>query len=660
MVTSAHEIATNQKHHQSEGKLIPQQLQRDDFHFVKLRGKSKIPLEKNWQKKVVTHQEIEKHIRQGNNYGILGGFAGLIVIDADSKAISDIVKRGLPETFTVKTNKGFHYYYFCNDFGNKVALRKDEQHFGDIIAKGSQIVGPNSIHPDSRQAYKVVSNSEIQKISKNDILKAFSDYLCSTTLEEEPISASTKELILKYGEPYYLSNEGTVTSLNQSFWAGLMMAENILLHEPMEKTFYKYDEKTGLYTPISDDALKQKISGRILEVSRSNRLPSLEKKRSMTTLSSILSHLKGISERRGAFNSQKKEFIHLANGVLKVHEDKSIDFGPFSPEFLSRNQSPIAFKIDAKCDRFLNELLYPAVSEENALLIQKYAGLCLLGDNLIQRFLILGGQAGQGKSQLSIVLQELIGMQNVTELRTHLLAERFELYRYLKKTLLIGVDVPPKFLMQKGAYVLKGLTGGDCFDAEKKGSGDSFQMQGNYCIIITANSRLQINLEGDIGAWRRRLLIVDYNSVIPKKKIPHFGKKLIEQEGSGILNWALRGLQMTWEDIDKSGDILLGTAQRSRIDALLAESDSLRQFLLEEVVPCPYEDLSNDEIIEAYANFCPQKGWNPKPITVLKRELARLMLEIFGKTEAHSIKRQQKSQRGYRGITLKAEVRNEP
>jgi len=128
-----------------------------------------------------------------------------------------------------------------------------------------------------------------------------------------------------------------------------------------------------------------------------------------------------------------KDFIHLKNGVLKIQANKTINLVNFSPGFCSRNQAPIEFNPEAKCERFLNELLCPAVSEEDAVLVQKYAGLCILGENLIQRFMILGGEAGRGKSQLSLILQELVGLQNVTEIRTHHLRERFELYRYIKK-----------------------------------------------------------------------------------------------------------------------------------------------------------------------------------------------------------------------------------
>ncbi len=301
----------------------------------------------------------------------------------------------------------------------------------------------------------------------------------------------------------------------------------------------------------------------------------------------------------------------------------------------------------------------PAVTTENALIIQKYIGLCLLGNNLIQRFLILEGLPGQGKSTLALIIQKLIGQTNVTELRTRHLSERFELYRYLKKTLLVGVDVPGKFLSEKGAYVIKGLVGGDYFDTEQKCGNGNFQMQGNFCIVITANSRLQVKLDGDIGAWKRRLLICRFEGPAPSKKIPNFADVLIEQEGSGILNWALEGLALLLKDIEQCGDIQMSASQESVVDALLAESDSLRHFLTDRIERDEHLDLSVPEIVEAYAEHCPSMGWNPKPITVVYRELEGLMLELFGTANAHSIQRDNKSVKGFRRVKFKEQVAQE-
>lgn len=470
------------------------------------------------------------------------------------------------------------------------------------------------------------------------------------------INPELQRLVSQYGEPYYFNKDGGVSALNQAFWASLHQAEHIQFFEPDERVFYRYDPENGLYSIISEDIIKQEIASRILEVSRQQGLPSLERKRTNSSLNHIVAQLKGISEKKNAFRRGNK-FVHLANGVIVFKENGEADFCSFSPEFYSRNQSPVSFDSSAKCDRFLNELLYPAVSPDDAELLQKYTGLCLLGNNLIQKLLILDGEPGRGKSTLALIIQSLVGQVNVTELRTKHLNDRFELFRYLKKTLLVGVDVPGQFLSEKGAYVIKGLVGGDWFDAEQKCGTGSFPFQGNFCILITSNSRLQVRLDGDTGAWRRRLLIIRFNAPAPNKEIPDFKDVLIREEGSGILNWALQGLGMLLKDIEARGNILLTKTQEKIIDGLLAESDSLRHFLAENVVQDENSDLSTTEIVEAYAEYCPLKGWDPKPITVIHRELESLMLELFGTSKSHSIKRDDKNTKGFRRVAFKDEGR---
>ena len=637
-------------------KQIPAQLQKDEFGFVKLLKNSKRPFEKEWQKNPYKYTEIKEWVEAGNNYGILGGYGNLIVIDADTEDLKNVIETSLPKTFTVKTpKKGFHYYYICKGIPNKIVLKDStDNHLGEVIASGSQAVGAGSIHPDTNTEYSVDSDTNIAEITAEQLYKAFKDYLPGPEMEKE-IHPSEKALIQQYGEPYYINSKGILTSINQSFWAALHSKEHIEIYEPTGKEFYRYDEKTGLYKEISEDVIKQEISRRLLLVSREQFLMTLEQRRTNASLNQIISHLKGIEERKAAF-ADKKKTIHLTNGVIEFKEDNMADFVEFSPRFYSRNSSPIIFDENAKCERFLNELLRPALQEDDIVLLQKYVGLCLLGNNLIQRFLILDGKAGRGKSTLADIIQGLIGLNNVSELRTRHLGERFELYRYRKKTLLIGVDVPGKFLSEKGAYVIKGLVGGDWFDAEQKGGTGNFQLKGNYCIVITSNSKLHVKLDGDLGAWKRRLLIIEFNAPKPKKKIPNFAGILLKEESSGILNWALEGLALLFDDIETYGDILLSDRQQGIVDGLLAESDSLRHFLEENVVGTLNGDLTVNEIIEKYAEYCPTKGWNSKPITVIQKDLDELMLEMFQTSKSHSIKRGNSNFRGFRKVTFKEQV----
>jgi P4 family phage/plasmid primase-like protien len=465
---------------------------------------------------------------------------------------------------------------------------------------------------------------------------------------------AAEELKQLYGEPFYTNDKGALTGINEAYWAGLHAAENTVLYEPDEKTFYEYHAENGLYEVESADVIRKKISQRMLEASRQANVFDLQKKRTANTLNSVVSHLRGITEQRGAF-AEKKKVIHLANGVM-VFDGADADLRPFSPEFRSRNRSPIAFDPDAKCDRFLNELVLPAVEPDDVELLQKFAGMFLLGYNRAQRLLILDGEAGRGKTQFANIIQGLVGMMNVTQLRTKHLGERFELFRYLKKTALVGVDVEAEFLSTKGAAVLKGLVGGDWFDAEQKGGTGSFQVQGTFNVLITSNARLRVRLQGDIGAWRRRLSIVRYEAPPPPRIIHDFGGYLVRTEGSGILNWALVGAQKVLNEIpDEGGDFKMTKRQREIVDSLLAESDSLRYFLQDRLIADTYGDVTVNDIVEAYAAYCPEQKWQPLPITEVQNKLEGLMLELFGVTKRHDIKRDDKNQRGFSGVKFKTD-----
>ena len=293
---------------------------------------------------------------------------------------------------------------------------------------------------------------------------------------------------------------------------------------------------------MTPENIRETISARILEISRESRQFSLEIQITQTKLKAVVNALMGIVERRGAFRV-KERFIHVANGVIRFADDGDVQFGGFSPEDYSRNQSPYAFDQEAECPRFLNELIYPAVPEDDADLIQRWAGLALFGYNLPQWFLILDGMPNGGKGTLVRIIQALVGVENTHQLRTECLHERFETYRFRGKTLLIGPDVPGDFLMRKGASMLKVLVGGDPISAEGKGLNGDFAMFGTFNIVMTCNSRLRIRLEEDAGAWRRRLLVVRYEKPPPANRYcnPEYVKVL-----SNLSGWQKRA----WFDGD--------------------------------------------------------------------------------------------------------------
>jgi P4 family phage/plasmid primase-like protien len=466
---------------------------------------------------------------------------------------------------------------------------------------------------------------------------------------------AAEALAKEYGRPFYTNKDGKVTGINERYWAALFARENRVVYDPDEKLFYLYAERTGLWETVTPENIRETISCRILEVSRESQQFTLEIQITQARLNAVVSALKGIVERRDAFKS-KKRFIHVANGVIRFTEDGDIQFGDFSPEDYSRNQSPFAFDPAAECPRFLNELIYPAVEPDDADLLQRWAGLALFGYNLPQRFLIVDGTPNGGKGTLVRIIQALVGLTNTYQLRTDCLNERFETYRYRGKTLLIGPDVRGDFLMERGASMLKVLVGGDPISAEGKGLNGDFQMFGTFNIVVTCNSRLRVRLESDTGAWRRRLLVVRFENPPPTKRILDFDHLLLREEGSGILRWAMAGFVKLQAEFAEIGDFKLTDAQRGRVDSLLAESDSLRLFVRENLVRHEHGDVTTGEISQAYAEYCADKGWNALPTAIVERTLPDIMLDLFHVTKSHDIERNgKKSNRGWRRARLKAE-----
>jgi phage/plasmid-associated DNA primase len=275
------------------------------------------------------------------------------------------------------------------------------------------------------------------------------------------------------------------------------------------------------------------------------------------------------------------------------------------------------------------------------------------GHNFLQKIVILEGAADSGKSQLAIVARELLGAHNCAELRVNHLDDRFEIGRLVGTQLLIGADVSGDFLTHQSAHKLKGLTGGDPQTGERKNSNAKFSFMGVFCILITCNSRLITRIDGDRGAWLRRLILFYYEQRKHLKSVPNFGLKLVQNEGSGILNWALEGLLDLNDEVAKQGDVILTTEQKQRTEALLDESEGLRNFVVNCIKADPQHDLTTDEIVEKYALYCadPCRGWIINSALVM-RQLPNVMLQLFHAVPNKHIIRNNKQHRGYRNVTF--------
>jgi putative DNA primase/helicase len=458
------------------------------------------------------------------------------------------------------------------------------------------------------------------------------------------------EIIARYGEPFFA---GSRPKLNDRFWARRYIRENELIYSREANEFYRYNTRTGLYYPFSKAALTEELCERIYFASNSHeeKWNPLGRLCNAENVSGIIKILSGITEIRNPFQSPTPVII-CPNQLVRFEEHTyEVVSEPFNPKWRKLYGTPFRYEPAAKCEKFCNPLL-GHLEQDDRLVLQKYAGQCLIGRNLIQRFAILDGQGAASKTEFIRAVCGVVGPDGCAELRTEHLESRFEIANISRASLLYGPDVAGNFLNLPGARRMKSLVGGELVDCEFKGSNFRGKIEGTFNILISPNARLRLYIDSDRSAWERRLIIVRYEKGFTGKKIPEIHKMLLREEGSGILNWCLEGLKLLLNDIARFGDIEFSEKQKERIQKVLNESDSLRLFLKARVVQDSTgdHDLSTDELTDGYAEYCQSEGWDNLSASVIARRLPDHMLELFKALPSNNLERLNRRCRGYRKV----------
>ena len=452
-------------------------------------------------------------------------------------------------------------------------------------------------------------------------------------------------LLQQYGKPFFRS-KGEVKSLNQRYFAALFRKLYYVLYYSQERSFYLYNHDNGAWEVCAEEFLQDKIADMLhLFASKSDYMAEIDAKITTSFLAGIMKMMKGMLQKKYVFSERPHSVIHCANGMLTYdYEVNKWVLQPFGPEYFSRNQNPIIFNPNAACPKFLEKLLRPAMTSDDIELLQLYFGQCLLGENTSQTFLMLTGTAGGGKSTLVNIIEGITGRWNCTELRLEHMDGRFEIGRTSGKTLLTAKDVDSGFLSSAGARKLKALIGNDAMTLELKNSNKVIDVRGNFNVIIVSNAQLRLEFDGDCEAWERRILWIRYDKPPAAEKIPNLDKILLQEEGSGILNWALEGAAKL---LRNGGKIVKSPEQIARINHLLKSANPVNIFIRLFVKPDPDSTVSSSDLLFYFKRFCDHMKWSQLPERKIQHSVIEAMLAIHHVKLRTDVKRQGRNVRGY-------------
>ena len=485
-------------------------------------------------------------------------------------------------------------------------------------------------------------------MTKNNDFKIIDDSCVNNNESEygnfEPLSRKQLlKLTQNRGKAYVAEKGKKKSKLNLTYWAARIMLEHLVIFHHQTQSFYQYSQESGTWHVVNDKKMLNYIADSL-------RHAKVGKHRTIGNYSAILKMAQGqASSNKDIFVSDKL-YIHCLNIILEFdYEKQELIERKFSPEYYSRNQIPFNYEPTAECPIFIKELLESAMSQDDIDHLQQYIGQCLLRKNRSQTFLLMTGTPGGGKSTKVNIIENLIGRVNCTELRLEHMDNRFEVGRLIGKNLLTGKDVDSSFLEGQGARKLKALTGNDTLTAELKGQNKRIDVIGDFNVIITSNNNLRIKFDGDKEAWRRRIILIKYEKAPPKKVIVDFDKKLLKDEGSGILNWAIAGALKV---LKAGGKIKKSEKQEARVNALLVSSAPFEYFADNYIHSVSGAALLTEDVTTEFLRFCNDVGWEPLRERDIQNRFHAYMQKKHRAKKRYDIKRDGRNKRGYVGFQI--------
>ncbi len=430
-------------------------------------------------------------------------------------------------------------------------------------------------------------------------------------------------LTQKHGEailPKY-STKGVITGkeLNLIHHAEKFSITHHVGYDSEKKCFYSYRHSKGLWEETEKASLRSLAGDYWKKVadSFSRSDPSYRAKLLALRKPAFLNNfVETVSDYSHFYAYPTTGILHAKNCMVHIGVGE-IQRRPFSPLYFSRSQLAVNFSASAKYPKFQN-YLDDVIEVDDQTLLQLWAGQLLTGINVAQKMVLLTGKGGGGKSSFMLMLQNLVGPKNCAEFLTE--KGKLNSAQFGGKNLLLGLDVDPDFLEGPHTSVLKKLTGGDSV-------GD---FEGVFNVGITANDVLTIKIQRDMTAWKRRLVHIPFKPRPENSRIEReFGKKLVEREGPGILNWAIKGVRVGRHRVHNLGDWPQTQTQEDRVNAILLASESLFHFLKAAVDKSPTEHLFTEDISTAYAAYCGTKNWPAMSKRKVENALTRLMPQIF-------------------------------
>lgn len=464
------------------------------------------------------------------------------------------------------------------------------------------------------------------------------EYQSAADARDDAMKEAAKKVIPMwlYTDP----NDDNKTKINVIGFAKCIIKDNPMVNNKFSQDGYWYDKKNGYWLTNTDIHLEKAIADSMLSVGKwqPNTFNSVKK----------LVTIKTTSEADfNPFDYSNPYLVSFKNGTYNIKTDTTKPNSAQDYIIQGHNYDLNSTGSASITNQWFIESFG---SKEAANVVKTYIGYMFVRSyQKYQKFMILHGKGGDGKSTILNYLRSLIGSNNTSNVDLADLVDRssgkFLTSKLYQKDLNYFADIGDGFMEQTS--ILKGLTGGDAITGQFKNK-DPFEFVNHAKLIFSANSLPVFNDFTD-GFIRRPIIAEVY-------KIKHFDDKFsmkdIQAERGAFAYECMTLFKQLLDgnypgQLDKWG-FPTTDEMKQALHTWIINNDLVSRWLDER---CDTSDSNafekNIYVYDSYKQFCINEGGHP-----LGKQKFNANLEKHGINTKASKKINGKTFRGYKGIKL--------
>lgn len=292
-------------------------------------------------------------------------------------------------------------------------------------------------------------------------------------------------------------------------------------------------------------------------------------------------------------NRHPKSWINCRNGMLDL---KTGELHPHDPKYYSLNQVPYEYVpgYEIPQDSITVDFLKAMIpDEDDREMFLEFAGCCMSAYMGFQKYLILSGTGGVGKSVLLEMVTRAVGRENSSAIAIQKLSERFQ-SRFLQGKL-VNVFADLSSEAMEDTSILKMILGEDDIPAEIKG-GKVYHFR-PYCKLLFSANRIPVSKDEQTSAFYRRLMILP----IPEG-VRRFDdlKERLEADAQTFFQMAADAAGRAF----RRGSLVESATSKKEVRELYLRTDSVIAFLEERTERAPGERIKTADAYTVYESHC--------------------------------------------------------